>query len=100
MDGAVGEDFLERAGDFGLRVFGEEGFDFFGVRIVNPFERGAGFEEAVALAVDMPVVEVRGGKREFTGFDYRTGFALGGVGHAVRFLAHGENVFSLRRAWF
>jgi hypothetical protein len=39
------------------------------------------------------VVEVRGGKREFTGFDYGTGFALGGVGHAVGFLAHGGDIF-------
>jgi hypothetical protein len=97
VHGAVGEDFVERAGDFGLGIFGEEGFDFLGVRIVNPFERGAGFEEAVALAVDVPVVEVRGGKREFTGFDYGTGFALGGVGHAVGFLAHGGDIFEKRK---
>jgi len=29
VHGAVGQDFVERAGDLGLRIFGEEGFDFF-----------------------------------------------------------------------
>ena len=100
LDGRVREDLVQRAGDLGLGVFCHESLDLFRIGIVDPFEFGPGLDEAVALAVDVAVVEVCGREGEFAGLYHRARFALGGVGHAVRFLAHGENVFSLRRAWF
>ena len=69
--------------------FREERLDLFRIGIVDPFELGAGLDQAVALAVDVAVVEVRGGKDEFAGLHHRARLALRRVVHAVGFLAHG-----------
>lgn len=76
VHGAIGEDLIERAGNLDLRIFCPEGFHFLYVGIVDPLQIGAGFEQTVALAVDVAVVEVDGSESEFAGFDHRTWFAL------------------------
>jgi len=88
-DVGIVEDFVERAGDAGLRKFLQEDVAFNGIGFEDPAEFGAGFEEAVALAVDVAVVEVRGGENEFARFHHGARLALRGVGHAVGFLGHG-----------
>jgi hypothetical protein len=60
--------------------------------VVNVFEGGAGFGEAVDLAVDVAVVEIGGGEDEFAGLDDGAGETDRGVGVAF-FGRHGGRVF-------
>ena len=89
MYGGVVEDLVERAGEAGAGELGGEGLGLGGGGIVNPLELGTGLDEAVALAVDVAVVEVGGGEDEFAGRDDGGRFALGGVVHAIGSGAHG-----------
>src|SRR5205823_4638330 len=99
FDVLVLEDFVERAGNFYLWVFRDEVGDFFRIGIVDPFQLGAGLEESVALAENVPVIEVRRGKNKLARFDDGSGFALGGVIHPVGFLTHGAIFFPPSWPW-
>ena len=84
----VGEDLVERARHPDLGVLRAEGVNLGRVRIENPFQAGAGFEQSVALAVDVAVIEVRGGEQKRPSWHDRSGPALRGKVHAIGFLAH------------
>lgn len=86
FDVGVVKDFLFRGGGLRLRERLDEAVDLVGVWVVGPAEIGACFDEAVAHAVDVSVVEADGGNREIAGGDYVRGFAFGGVIHSVGFL--------------
>ncbi|MEN9632925.1 MAG: hypothetical protein RL077_1329 [Verrucomicrobiota bacterium] len=68
-----------------------KGGDFFRIGIVDPFEFGAGFEQSVALAVDVTVVKMGGREGKLTRFNHRAGFPLRGVIHAIGFLDLAHN---------
>src|SRR2546427_32060 len=65
----VVEDFVERFRDLDVRVAARERRDFFRVGFVDPLERGAGVGEGGAHAVDVAVIEARGGEDKLAGFD-------------------------------
>jgi hypothetical protein len=90
MNGRVVKDFVEAAGDLHARELALEGLELGRIGVIDPFELAAGFDETVALAVDVTVFEVGGGENEFAGLDHGLRFAFGGVGHAVGCLAHGK----------
>jgi hypothetical protein len=58
------ERFLLRSGRLDVRVAGAELVNFRRVGVVDPAELGAGFQQAVAHAVDVAVVEADGGDGE------------------------------------
>lgn len=88
VDGGVGEDLVEGIGEDGAGEFFEGGGAAFGLRVVDVFEGGAGFGEAVDLAVNVAMVVIGGGEDEFAGFDDGAREADGGVGVAF-FGGHG-----------
>ena len=59
LDLRVVEDLLQAPGRFRVRIFFGEGGDFLGIGVVHPLQLAARFEQAIRLAVNMPVIEVR-----------------------------------------
>jgi hypothetical protein len=96
----VVENLVERARGTDAGILRLEGGDALRIGIVDPFQLAAGFEEPVALSVNVAVVEVGGGKDKLAAFHHGIGFALGGVGHAVvaGFHEAGTVSFAARRA--
>ncbi len=85
-DLGIVQDLLQGPRDPCLRELGPEGVRLPGIGVVDPLERGAGLEEAVAHAVNVPVVQPHGGHREFSRLHDRARLALRGVVHAVGLL--------------
>jgi hypothetical protein len=85
-DPGVGQNLVNGARGLRLGELGPEGLGLLGIRVIDPFERRTRLQQAVAHAVDVPVVEAGGRKDKLTGLDDRVGLSLGGVVHAFRFL--------------
>ena len=51
--------------------------------IIDGFQGASGLDERPHHAVDMPVIQVGGGKKEFPRLHHRAGLALGRIGHTV-----------------
>jgi hypothetical protein len=83
------EGFLLGSGRLDVRVASSELLDFFVVGVVDPAELGAGFQQAVAHAVDVAVVEADGGEDEVARLADRLGGGGGRcVAGAVAVVAH------------
>jgi len=57
----------------------------FGIRIVNIAKLAARLDQALALSVDMAVIQMTGRENELTGFNDRNRFGMRGVGHKLIF---------------
>ena len=90
FDLRISQNFIEGAGDLCCRVFGAKGRDFFFIGVEDPLELGTGFQQAVALAVNVAMVEMDGGEYEFARLDHGTRSALRGVVHSVGLLRQGH----------
>ena len=73
----------QRTGRAGLRKFFHKGTHSFGNGIEDPLKIGPRLDQSVTLAVDMPVIKMRGGHDKFASLANRRGFAHGGVYHSV-----------------
>ena len=80
---------VQRRRHVGLRILLDEFIHLRRIGVVHPFQRGAGFNQAVAHAVNMTVVECGSGKNKFTFPDNRLRFTYRGVVHSV-FLVHDD----------
>ena len=56
-----------------------------GIRIVNIAKLATRLNEAVALGVDMAMVQMTGRENELTGFNDGNGLGMGSVGHKLIF---------------
>lgn len=82
-DFRVVQNFFKRACRAGLRKFFHKGTHPFGNGIEDPLNIGPRFDQPVALAVDMPVIKMRGGHYKFASLANRRGFAHGGMCHSI-----------------
>ncbi len=82
-DFRVIQNFLKRTGRAGLRKFFHKGTHSFGNGIEDPLKIGPRLNQSVALAVDMPVIKMRGGHYKFASLANWGGFAHGGVCHSI-----------------
>ena len=87
FDGRVGQHLFFAFGQPDLRVTGFKRLHLGRVRVVHPFQRRPGVQQAVGHAVDVPVVEADGRKRELPFLDDRRGDAFWCVVHTI-FLCH------------
>ena len=74
---------IQASGGLRLRKRFLEGRDFYWIGIEDPADLAAGFHEAVALSVDVAVVEGGGREHEFAGAADRSRFPFGGIVHSV-----------------
>ena len=84
------KDLVERAGCCCLRELCAKGPNLLHVGIVNPFQRGSGLDQAVALAIDVAVVEVRRCKDKIARLHNGPRRSLGRIALAVEVLCHRE----------
>jgi hypothetical protein len=100
LHGGIVENLVEAARLPGARVLGDECGDLPGVGIIDPFQLAAGFEQAIGLAEDMTMVQVRHGEWELAAPHHRVREALRRVIHSVGLLGvHGvfeESISRLR----
>ena len=82
-DFRVVQNFFKRAGRAGLRKFFHKGTHPFGNGIEDPLNIGPSLDQPIALAVDMPVIKMRGGHYKFASLANRRGFAHGGMCHSI-----------------
>ncbi|MNC17896.1 hypothetical protein D3C75_657880 [compost metagenome] len=87
FDARIGQYRFKRRRNFRLRILLNKLLDFLWIRIVNPFQRRARFNQAIAHAVDMAVIERGGGKNKIIWLHDWLRFAFWRVIHTV-FNAH------------
>ena len=85
LDPRVLEHLGHAGGHLRSRELSSQSGGFAGVTVIYPLELGTGLGEAVAHAVDMPVVETDGGEDELAFLAGRRRLALRRVAHPVSF---------------
>ena len=83
MDFRIVEDLFQGLNRLDLRVVFYKGGDLFRIGIIDVPERSTRFNQSVALAVDVAVIEGRCGKGKLARLYHRRRFALRRIVHSI-----------------
>ncbi len=86
LQGRIIQNFLLRGGGFDAGIGFLKIHYLGGIRIIDRDQFTSGFEQSIAHAVNVSVIQANGRKAEISFGAYRVGLALGGIAHAISFL--------------